>query len=376
MNRLVGLELLRGVAALLVLAEHVPGVVQHVLGVETELPPALGKLHGYWGVDLFFVLSGYLIGLTLDRPATTGRSFLLARCARVLPLYAVASVACLAIPGFRTAPLDGSMLVTTLTLMPVSGDALKPLTAHPCGWTLCYEMGFYLVAATLAATVGCRRAAPVMVGLFALAPLAFTAAGPFAGWDYPSFALAPFTAEFALGLLAYRLTDRLPRRAAWGFLALGVAGCARGIHLNVDPGNLFETLSDPNLGLWHVATWGLPAAALVLGTARLDRDGTFRRLAGVAIPLGAVSYPLYLAQPFAFAAAIASGRSLGFTEPWPTAGGLVVVTLLLAAVVARFVDRPLHDLAKGWARRLSAPRQASSARSFWTFASIRSRTVR
>lgn len=376
MNRLLGLELLRGFAALLVLAEHVPGVVQHVVGVETPLPPALATFHGYWGVDLFFVLSGYLIGLTLDKPGTTAKSFLSARLARVLPLYLLATLACLAVPAARTLPLSATMLVTTFTLMPVAGDALNPQTAHPWCWTLCYEMAFYASAATLTAAAGRRRAVPVMVGLFGLAPLAFAALGPIPGWDYPSFALSPFTSEFALGLLAYRLTDRLPHAAGWPLLGLGLAGCARGLALGGDGGTTLETLRDPRLGLWHVATWGLPAAALVLGTARLDRAGTFRRVAALATCLGGGSYSLYLVQPFAFALAIAAGPALGFTAPWPTAAALVALSLLMAATVARYVDRPLHALAKGWAKRLSAPRQASSARSFWTFASIRSRTLR
>lgn len=376
MSRLPGLELLRGVAALLVLAEHVPGVVQHTLGVENALPPALASFHGYWGVDLFFVLSGYLIGLTLDKPGTTARSFLLARLARVLPLYLVASLACLALPAARTSPLSGTMLLTTFTLMPVAGDALNPQTAHPCGWTLCYEVAFYAVATTLAATAGRRYAVPLMVGVLGLAPLAFAALGPVPGWDYPSFALSPFTAEFALGLLAYRLTDRLPQSAGWLFLGLGLAGCARGLVFAGDAAATFQTITDPRIGLRHVLTWGLPAAALVLGTARLDRADTFRRFAPAATRLGALSYPLYLTQPFAFALVIAAGPALRPMNPSAVAAGLVAATLALSAMVAHFVDRPLHALAKGWARRLAEPRQPSSASSAWAFASIRSRTLR
>ena len=376
MNRLLGLELLRGVAALLVLAEHVPGVVQHARGVEHALPSALASFHGYWGVDLFFVLSGYLIGLTLDKPGTTARSFLLARLARVLPLYLVASLVCLAVPAARASPVSGAMLVTTFTLMPVAGDALNPLTAHPCGWTLCYEVAFYAVATALTATAGRRHAVPLMVGLLGLAPLAFAAVGPAPGWDYPSFALSPFTAEFALGLLAYRLTDRLPVAAGWAFLGLGLAGCARGLAFSDIAATTLETISDPRVGLRHVLTWGLPVAALVLGTARLDRGDAFRRLAPLATRLGALSYPLYLTQPFAFALAIAAGPALGPMNAWAVAAGLVAATLALAAAVTHCVDRPLHSLAKGWAKRLSTPRQPSSASNALTFASIRSRTLR
>ena len=376
MNRLLGLELLRGVAATLVLLEHLRYVVPTVCGPAVALPWAIDRFDGYWGVDIFFVLSGYLIGLTLDKPGTTARSFLLARLARVLPLYAVASLVCLAVPRFRTAGVSASMLVTTFTLAPLSGDALEPLTAHPCGWTLCYEVLFYVVAAALAAALGCRRAVPALLALFALAPLALAAAGPVAGWAYPSFALSPLTCEFALGLLAYRLTGVTPRWAGWALLTLGVAGCVRGVVFGGDGANPFDAIADPRLALARVAAWGLPAFLVVLGTARLDRAGTFLPVARLATAAGAVSYSLYLVQPCSLAVAATLCVAAGVAQPWPVAAVTVGVSLALAALVARCVDSPLHAAAKAWAKRLSAPRQPSSASSVLTFASIRSRTLR
>ncbi len=376
MNRLLGLELLRGVAALLVLGEHLRYSVMNVCGRDVVLPPAVDRFVGYWGVDVLFVLSGYLIGLTLDKPATTARSFLLARLARILPLYLVASAVCLAVPNFRAHELSAPMVVTTVTLMPLAGDATDPLTAHPYGWTLCYEMGFYLAATALAAGVGGRPAVPAMIGLFALAPLALTAVGPVAGWAYPSFALSPITAEFALGLLAYRLTDRLPRWAGWALVAVGLAGLTRGCLGTGDFGLPSDLIADPRLAWSRVATWGLPAAALVLGVARLDRAGTFQPVARFATAAGGVSYSLYLVQPFAFVLTVALARTAGIDTAWPAAVLTVAVTLALGALVARYVDRPLHDLARGWAKRLAAPRQPKSASSALTFASIRSRTLR
>ncbi len=376
MNRLLGLELLRGAAALLVLGEHVRYSVMNVCGRDVVLPPAVDRFVGYWGVDIFFVLSGYLIGLTLDKPATTPRSFLLARLARILPLYFVASAACLMVPNFRSYPLSAPMLVTTVTLMPLAGDAMDPVTAHPYGWTLCYEMGFYVVATAVAAGVGGRRAVPAMIGLFVLAPLAFTALGPVRGWAYPNFALTPLTAEFALGLLAYRLTDSVPRWAGWAFVGIGLAGLARGCFGAGECGLQSDVIAAPAVAWARVATWGLPAAALVLGTARLDRAGTFRPIARFATAAGAMSYSLYLVQPFAFILTAALARAAGVGGAWPAAALTVAVTLALGALVARYLDRPLHDLAKGWAKRLAAPAQPKSASSALTLASIRSRVLR
>lgn len=368
MNRLLGLELLRGVAALLVLLEHLRWPVWDICGADGfAMPEALNRFEGYWGVDLFFVLSGYFIGLTLDKPGTTAKSFLVARAARILPLYLLASAICLAVPALRTnpltgpAPLTGAMVVTTVTLLPLAGDALNPVAAHPYGWTLCYEAGFYLVATALAATVGCRRAVPVMVGLFVLGPLTLTAVGAPAGWAFPSFALSPLTGEFALGLVAYRLTDSLPRRAGWVLLTLAVAGFVRGGFAEGNYGMVSLVLADPLSAWTRVARYGLPAFACVLGVARLDRAGTFAPVARLATAAGAASYSLYLGQPLAFALAVALGRALGFAAAWPTAAATFAVTLLVTAAVARHIDAPLHAAAKGWFRRgASSPQPLAS----------------
>ena len=376
MNRLLGLELLRGVAATLVLLEHLRYVVPTVCGPAVALPWAIDRFDGYWGVDIFFVLSGYLIGLTLDKPGTTARSFLLARFARVLPLYVVVTACCLAIPSLRTADISVPMLVTSATLLPLAGDALSPLTAHPYGWTLCFEMSFYVVATAVAAVVGARNAAAVLIGVYTLAPAALTAFGPFAGWAFPSFAASPLTAEFALGLVAFRLTARLPSRAGWALLAIAGAQVLVGCLDDYCQGVPADILANPLRAWTRVGRFGLPAFLGVLGVACLDRAGAFRSVGRFARLAGSVSYPLYLIQSFTLPILVAFAPPLGLDRAWPVAVTSVALSLLLAAAVTRCVDQPLHALAKGWAKRLSTPRQPSSASSFWTFASIKSRTLR
>ena len=66
-----------------------------------------------------------------------------------------------------------------------------------------------------------------------------------------------------------------------------------------------------------------------------------------------MSYSLYLVQPFAFVVTAALAKGLGVTRPWAAAAVAVAVTLALGALVARYLDRPLHDLARGWAKRLA-----------------------
>jgi exopolysaccharide production protein ExoZ len=376
MNRLLGLELLRGIAALLVLLEHVRYSVWFSCGTQAELPWLVGHFVGYWGVDIFFVLSGYLIGLTLDRPGTTARSFFLARLARIVPLYAVTTAVSLAVLAVQSKGLTPAVVVTTFTLLPIAGNALYPRTVHPYGWTLCYEMVFYLAGTALAARLGGRRAVLPLLGLFLVAPLALAATGPVPGWEFPSFAFCPITVEFALGLAAYRMTAAVPKAVAVALLTAGVAGFVHGEFVETYYGYHNEIIADPSMAWERVSLFGLPAFACVLGTARLDLNGTFALVVRLATAAGAVSYSLYLVQPIAFAVTALLATLVGIGSPSGVSVLTVAVTLPLAAALSRYIDHPLHALARGWAKRLSAPRQVKLPSNATTFASIKSLTTR
>jgi len=232
------------------------------------------------------------------------------------------------------------------------------------------------VATALAAAVGGRRAVPALVAVFALGPLAFTAVGPVAGWAYPNFALSPLTAEFALGVLAYRLTASLPKWAGWALLAPGVVGLMASCVAGRECGPQVRIIADPLLAWTRVGLFGVPAFACVLGTARLDHAGTFLPVARSATAAGAVSYSLYLAQPFAFAATALICIASEFTQPWPVAAVTVVSSLALAALAARYLDLPMHAVAKGWAKRLAAPTGAGAARPALVLPSLGPRATR
>jgi peptidoglycan/LPS O-acetylase OafA/YrhL len=108
--RLRGLDLLRAGAILLVLMSHYMGFVSHAptFGV-------VGKV-GWAGVDLFFVLSGYLIGNQLLAPAARGealslKAFFVRRLLRTLPnYYAVLAVYLLASLVFPHSAINGTGL--------------------------------------------------------------------------------------------------------------------------------------------------------------------------------------------------------------------------------------------------------------------------
>ena len=105
--------------------------------------------YGWMGVDLFFVLSGYLIGSQLLRPYTRGSrpsigGFYLRRAFRVLPAYLTVLLCYFAIPGFREAPgLSPAWQFLTFTENFRIDYLHDQAFSHV--WSLCVEEHFYLV---------------------------------------------------------------------------------------------------------------------------------------------------------------------------------------------------------------------------------------
>jgi peptidoglycan/LPS O-acetylase OafA/YrhL len=140
MTRLPGLDLLRAGAIVWVMLYHLESY-----GIEM---PGLVR-HGWMGVDLFFVLSGYLIGGQLLRPCARGErlrwgEFMLRRAFRVLPAYCTVLALYFAVPAIRES--DGvapawQFLTFTTNLFP---DYFHN-RAFSHAWSLCVEEHFYLL---------------------------------------------------------------------------------------------------------------------------------------------------------------------------------------------------------------------------------------
>ncbi len=144
-----GLEAIRGLAAVVVMLNHMPLIpgVREVLGS--------GVMLLNWGVEaviLFFLLSGTVIRISSDRkPQPTGQ-FLRARAARLLPLYLIAvSVAVLTMRVAGHAPSAWNVLGNFLFLQTLQDFMFSVLASNLPLWSLSFEVFFYLV---FAATIG------------------------------------------------------------------------------------------------------------------------------------------------------------------------------------------------------------------------------
>lgn len=155
-NRLPGLDLLRGIAILWVMLFH-----SFVVG---GLGPDWSWLsrYGWMGVDLFFVLSGFLIGTQVLKPLAEGgrlavADFYLRRALRILPAYWTVLLLYLFWPGWREAPGMEPGWKFAAFLLNLDIDYLAH-AAFSHAWSLCVEEHFYLLFPWLAVALMRRPA--------------------------------------------------------------------------------------------------------------------------------------------------------------------------------------------------------------------------
>ncbi len=308
-QRIESLQVLRFVAALSIAARHLPGSPLNALDP-----------NGF-GVDVFFVISGFIICLVADgrRPA----EFMWNRVARVVPLYwaltlAVTAVALVAPSLLNSTTADPWLLLQSLLFVPFmkASGQMQPILY--VGWTLNYEMFFY---ALFALCLFAGRAAPVLM-LMLLAMLAVV------GY-LVSFDLAPlafwtdgYILEFGFGIVLCLVWKRWPF-PTW-MAVLGVVGLAAVLWQQASPLQLPRELA-----------YGVPAMLLVAGAlaVRIERRGLWIPL----IALGNASYALYLSHPYVVLGADAVTRRLGLDQ-----GMAALVTDVLALALACVVALMLH----------------------------------
>lgn len=169
-SRASGLDALRAVAILAVMLFHLLGVLPESLSVVGQ--------YGWMGVDLFFVLSGYLIGSQLLKPYVIGESpsvlgFYRRRLFRILPAYLVVVALYATVPGWREVPGFGPVWKFLTFTENLLFDPDYHAFSH--AWSLCVEEHFYLVLPLLVVWMmkrpSARRTALLMSGVMLLGVL-------------------------------------------------------------------------------------------------------------------------------------------------------------------------------------------------------------
>ena len=281
-ERIVNIQLLRGIAALLVVAEHTKNAVATAYFRADIGAGALSALPFGFRVDIFFVISGFVMAHSSERLHSTPgawRCFLWRRVVLIAPLYWVTTGLLIA---FFIVTRDAqwqnaswNAIVSSFLFIPAANGAGAPLPLYPVGWTLNHEMFFYLVFATFIGLPGRRAVTAVAVTMLALVAFGIIVDPSEPILDVWS---ASIMIEFVLGMGLYEL-----HRVGLARLPVGVA-VAAGV---VAGAVVVVRLSDP--GTDRALMWGGPAALIVL--VALSLPSAPRRISNF---LGNISYAAYL----------------------------------------------------------------------------------
>ena len=338
------IQVLRGIAALAVILFH----ARQELAWRHIAVPLPELTVGAAGVDLFFVVSGFVMvhasRAMFGSPASI-KPFLLRRLARIVPLYwffTVARLLYIVAANRHSSLLDDwpSHLFYSLSFIP-PGDGRFPIVVQ--GWTLSYEMAFYLAFA-LCLPLREGRALLVLSGVLALVGLL----GGLALIQGRAAAIAnPQLFEFLGGVLVARLHGAGIRLAPVPAAGLALAAAA----------SLLATAPALEvIGPWRGLVWGLPATAVV-AAATLGRDAGRRAVPALLLRLGDASYSLYLCHMLVFT--IVSRILLGLAFAHPIGALAYFAVSVIAAVLAglashRWIERPMFAACTARLRRAGA----------------------
>ena len=340
MKQLIGIQVLRVIAATAVIFSHALGRANRTfpeLQGAVEIPFPNMAVFGHFGVDLFFVISGFvMIYVHSDMYGQIGApyNFLRKRVKRVVPIYwlltAIAVLLLLGRPdvfSYRSG-IEWDWVIASFLFIPWETSYGLDSPVLGVGWTLNYEMYFYFLFAV--SLFFSRR-----VGLLAMMIFLVISAviGFYLKIDEPlvEMLVSPLLLEFVCGCLlavAFLKTQGKVFRhgkflAACGAVILGVS---------------FFRMPDSHLD--RLIWWGGPSALLLAGFLGMEWSKS-RGISAVA-RLGDASYSAYLIQVFSLPAIAMVFKWLNFNEYFGLMGIallMVVITWVMSVVFWGLVEK-------------------------------------
>ena len=218
-ERIAGLDVLRGFAAAAVMLHH-HGQYYDVL-YPGRIPLSVDLGPGHFGVELFFIISGFVILMTIERKKTV-REFAISRAARLMPAFLAALVMATVIRILSPVPfLDTPTLPQFLANLTMAPSLFGQTAMDMPYWTLTYELVFYIGMGLILA-LGMLRWTE-WFGLLAVAvSCLFIATLDVRLHHRSSIVLLVYYSNFFLiGICLYRIHARTTRPVTW-------AGAGRG----------------------------------------------------------------------------------------------------------------------------------------------------
>ena len=323
-SRIAELDVLRGIAAVMVMIFHHTVIFQNMFG-DGRAP---GLQFGVFAVHLFFMISGFVIFMTLAR-TRSALDFAVSRGSRLFPVFWVAVlltqtvVWCAPLPGLTVSWRDAMWNLTMLA------QPLRVPMVDVVYWSLVIELAFYALMLALFLAGGLQRVERIVVP-WLLVQLIAAGAARWTGREIPQalsvLLLLKYAHLFLAGILCHRIRTAGPTPALHALLA---ACCA--VHFVIQ-------------GVW-AGLVGLVWFALFYALAR-QRLGWIN--ARPLVFLGTISYSLYLVH-----------QNIGYVVmralaafPRPVQLAAAAATVMLAATLLTFlVEQPALRLIRKFYRR-------------------------
>jgi peptidoglycan/LPS O-acetylase OafA/YrhL len=306
---------------------------------------------GAFGVDIFFVISGFIIAYVVSKNTN---QFLLKRVIRIVPLYILATIVMtitvLVFPNvIRSTTISLQGFVKSIFFIPGPENRGQPILGQ--GWTLNYEMFFYLVMYLCIVLVKNEK----YLSIVCISALAFIFVilnlinSEIFILNYYQNSLFP---EFIYGMLLYHIYIHIKNK------------CKLTINQNIKVVLLFflalasyAFMVFNGVGIFPLPlnrniVFGIPALILVASLLFMENNIKDTKIIKFGIKLGEASYVMYLIHYHVviFMARIIFNRIFGqnsiFLIELIKIIIAFIVTIILSIIVYQFVDKPIQDLFK------------------------------
>lgn len=346
-RRLSELDALRGIAALAVVLFHYTTWYERLFG-HSNGEVFRGYNPGFLGVSLFFIISGFVIFMTLVR-AKNLSDFVLSRFSRLFPVYwAAVVITLLAIIFFPIVqqaewilPLRPASLAVIATNFTMLGGFVFFPFVDPSYWSLGFELTFYFFMALLLKKQLLHRIDQYCIGLLAFFSVLIVITSIFPNTQLPNNFIPhlftiPYAHLFIAGIMYYKIQQGEAKKVNYCILAYCIAlqWALTFVHDGIDIYR-FSPTSAAIVTSFHIAF-------LLFVTGRLK----FIAIKPLTF-LGTISYSLYLVHQI-LGYIIMQKLYLWIDNQYLVVASAIVIVSAIAAVLTYTVEKPAQKKIRSW----------------------------
>ena len=332
---IISVQFLRAIAALFVVISHIS-----LKGLQYNINSFQWFHIGGSGVDLFFIISGFIMCYTTHNRNISFTKFIFARCKRILPLYWLVTLLALVVyivaPSLVNSSGGETSIFASFTLIP-NGD--KYLVQN--GWTLSYEFLFYLIFGISLIfkniyLVICSCVITILVSFGFILRNEVTELSPFLNFLTDSILL-----EFIFGIFCFVLY----KKTSLSYIHSLVLICLGSFLMFYQNEHGFLETS-----FGRTIHSGVPMVLVFLGTIGFEsllRNYNNNFISRLGVLLGDASYSIYLTHPFVLSPVAIICKHFGLlTSPLLFSTVLLFSSCVVGIFVYLVIERPLHTYIK------------------------------